>query len=675
MMTGGEQAQGRLTDERRALLGRLADIEAELGTTTGAADLWLDLTELHDRAPCGYHWVDARGVVVRVNETALGWHGVAADQIVGRRLVGDLIVAEGAPIDAAALAADGRVVEGRCRGPGDTTRPVRVRARALSADRGALVITLDTSEERQVEETLRESRDALRAANDALEHASRAKDELLAGMSHELRTPLNAVLGLCEALSEGVYGEVGDKQVKALKRIEESGRHLLALIGDILDLSKIEAGRLTLVTEPVSVDEVCRASLRMIQETAQKKRLSVSLQIKDGFSTLPADERRLKQILVNLLSNAVKFTPEGGSLGLDVAADEGSEGVRFTVWDTGIGVPLEHQARLFQPFVQVDSSLSRQHTGTGLGLALVRKLVELHGGGVEMESVPGAGSRFSVVLPKRRPGRSSPPRAGSAQPRALIVEDSAPVAEQLARYLAEAGIDAMMHEHGDGVVELAAEEQPQLVLLDILLPAEVGWDILRELKVDPRTRHIPVVVISVLDRPDAGRALGADGYLVKPVTREALLEALAKADGARAQRPVLIVEPRAEAPELTPARLLLAEDDETNVATVIDFLRARGHDVCVARNGREAVTLAHDARPDLILMDIQMPVLDGLGAIREIRGSAEARLRAVPIIALTALTMTGDRERCLDAGADDYLTKPVGLKRLAGVIDALLARR
>ena len=670
MMTGGEQVRGRLTDERRALLGRLAEIEAELGTT-GAADLWVDLAELHDRAPCGYHWVDSRGVVVRVNETALGWHGVTADQIVGRRLIGDLIVTEGAPIDAAALAAlaaEGRVVEGRCHGAGDSARPVRVRARALSADRGTLVITLDTSEEKQVEETLRESRDAL-------EHASRAKDELLAGMSHELRTPLNAVLGLCEALSEGVYGEVGDKQVKALKRIEESGRHLLALIGDILDLSKIEAGRLTLVTEPVSVDEVCRASLRMIQETAQKKRLSVSLQIKDGFSTLPADERRLKQILVNLLSNAVKFTPEGGSLGLDVAADEGSDGVRFTVWDTGIGVPLEHQARLFQPFVQVDSSLSRQHTGTGLGLALVRKLVELHGGGVELESEPGAGSRFSVVLPKRRPGRSSPPRADGAQPRALIVEDSAPVAEQLARYLAEAGIDSMMHEHGDGVVELAAEQQPQLVLLDILLPAEVGWDILRELKVDPRTRHIPVVVISVLDRPDAGRALGADGYLVKPVTREALLDALVKADGARGQRPVLIVEPRAEAQEITPARLLLAEDDETNVATVIDFLRARGHDVCVARNGREAVTLAHDARPDLILMDIQMPVLDGLGAIREIRGSAEARLRAVPIIALTALTMTGDRERCLDAGADDYLTKPVGLKRLAGVIDALLARR
>ena len=273
----------------------------------------------------------------------------------------------------------------------------------------------------ELEQRVAERTAELSLANAALERASRAKDEFLAAMSHELRTPLNAVLGLSEALDEGVYGPLDDKQHRALRRIDESGRHLLSLISDILDLSKIEAGRMPLALADVAVDDVCRASIRMVQEAAHRKSQRVALAVDVGFATLRADERRLTQILVNLLSNAVKFTPDGGALGLRVNVDEANDAVRFSVWDTGIGIGIEEQARLFQPFVQLDSSLARRHVGAGLGLSLVRKLVDLHGGSVALESAAGQGARFTVTLPRDasaalRRSRAGPRARGGAAP-------------------------------------------------------------------------------------------------------------------------------------------------------------------------------------------------------------------------------------------------------------------
>ena len=236
-----------------------------------------------------------------------------------------------------------------------------------------------------------------------LSHAARAKDEFLATMSHELRTPLNAVLGFSEALQEGVYGALSEPQHTALRKVEESGRHLLSLINDILDLSKVEAGKVSLDLAPVNVPDLCRASMQLVQGMARAKRQRAVLAVDDLSGALLADERRLKQILVNLLSNAVKFTPDAGEVGLEVGPTRDGESLQFTVWDTGIGISPEQVPQLFKPFVQLDSSLSRHHTGTGLGLSLVRGLCELHGGGVEVESVLGQGSRFTVRLPRRGP--------------------------------------------------------------------------------------------------------------------------------------------------------------------------------------------------------------------------------------------------------------------------------
>jgi signal transduction histidine kinase len=402
---------------------------------------------------------------------------------------------------------------------------------------------------------LRVQAQTLAHANAELARAAQAKDEFLASMSHELRTPLNAILGLAEVLHEGIYGPIGERQREAIRSIEESGSHLLDLINDVLDVAKIEAGQLALQLSSVSVASVCQASLELVAPQAREKEVALSSRLDGAVTTVQADERRLKQMLVNLLSNAVKFTDRGGQVGLEVTGDEEKETVHFGVWDTGIGIAEDDISRLFQPFVQLDSSLSRQHTGTGLGLALVQRLADMHGGSVSVESagVPGEGSRFTVTLPWREA-------------------------------------------EGNG------EE-------------------------------------------DGGEA----------------------GEGA--------------APAPASLTILLADDNETSVEMTADYMVAHGYRVIVARDGTEAIHRVLEERPDLILMDIQMPGMDGLEAIRRLRqhadpaGDGESNLADTPIIALTALAMPGDRERCLAAGADTYLSKPIRLKRLMEVIDEQVQAR
>ncbi len=550
----------------------------------------------------------------------------------------------------------------------DSCAPIRDHERRVV---GAVLVFRDVTAEYAAQLKLLRALTELNQANAALSQTSRLKDEFLANMSHELRTPLNAILGLSEALLEQVTGPLSPRQVKSITTISSSGQHLLALINDILDLSKIDAGKLELNLEALSMDEFCQSCLVFVRTQAMHKRIDVSFE-HDGRSQLfTADPKRFKQVLVNLLTNAVKFTPEGGHIGLSVETPKGKDVVLFTVWDHGIGIAPTDAAKLFSAFTQIDSGLSRAQEGTGLGLALVAKLVELHGGSVALESAPGKGSRFVVTLPRGSPSAAPFQMkreiiAGTERwkyRRALVIEDDPTAGAILIDYLTELGMECTLHTRGDKSTEAVLRERPDVIMLDIQLPGESGWVVLAKLKEHLGARDIPVVVVSVVDEPRKSYALGAVAHFTKPISRAQLAEFFQR-DAAKVLRP-------AGALGLGPV-ILLAEDNEANVQTVGGYLSDKGFAMSYAKNGIEAVQLARELFPELILMDIQMPVMDGLTAIREIR--ADARLATVPIIALTALAMPGDRERCIAAGATDYMSKPVSLKALTELVERLVGK-
>jgi PAS domain S-box-containing protein len=539
---------------------------------------------------------------------------------------------------------------------------------------GVFAAARDVTEKKKAELALQKLHDGLSRANAELDQAGRLKDEFLANMSHELRTPLNAILGLSETLLEQTSGPLTAHQLRSITTISSSGVHLLTLINDILDLSKVESGKLELNPDTVTVAEFCESCLVFVRTQAMLKNIGVVFEHDRKVMTFTADPKRFKQILVNLLTNAVKFTPEGGRVGLTVIAPEGEDVIRFAVWDTGIGIAPENEAKLFRAFTQIDSGLTRAQEGTGLGLVLVAKLVELHAGSVTLESELGKGSRFIVTLPQK--AALVPAQEVVFQNntnlrdcrRALIIEDDPTSGAILVNYLTELGLESALHVRGEEAVETVMREQPDVILLDIQLPGDSGWVVLVRLKEHPATRNIPVAVISVVDEPTRSRALGASAHFTKPVTRAQLATFLQR--GA-VPAPVSAPTPVTMSAVSGPA-ILLAEDNEANIQTVGGYLKDKGCAMHYARNGVLAVKLARELHPALILMDIQMPIMDGLTAILEIR--ADAALKDIPIVALTALAMPGDRERCLAAGATDYMSKPVSLKALAALVERLVPR-
>jgi PAS domain S-box-containing protein len=421
--------------------------------------------------------------------------------------------------------------------------------------RGAVGVFQNITEQKKAEVALRTSRDALSVANLELVRSAKLKDEFLANMSHELRTPLNSILGLTESLQEQFLGTLNEQQFKALTTVDMSGHRLLLIINEILDLSAIGAGTLKLNLVACAIKEISQASLLSVREEAQKKQIKTSFSCEAGVEWITADERRLKQMLVHLLNNAVKFTPAGGKVGLEVVGDAQNNVVQLTVWDTGIGIAKQDMPLLFQPFVQLDGGLNRRHEGTGLGLILVARIAEMHGGSVSVESELGQGSRFTITLPWLEAMRASP--------------------------------TAQTNEGNLAVAE--------------------------------------------------------------------------------ANRPLPISHSVADAP-----LILIAEDNEWNITALSMFLEAAGYRIAIARHGGEALEMAKEIHPDVILMDIQMPVLDGLEVTRCLRQAANSEIASVPIIALTALAMPGDRERAIQAGANEYMSKPASLKQLVALIEQLI---
>jgi signal transduction histidine kinase/DNA-binding response OmpR family regulator len=510
-----------------------------------------------------------------------------------------------------------------------------------------------------------------RARSEA-EAATRAKSAFLAAMSHELRTPLGAVIGFGELLEDEVAGELNERQARYVENVVSSGRHLLELINDVLDLSKVEAGRMELQLEPMDILPVLERSLLIVENMARGKDVRVELDVGERLPEVLADEGRLKQILYNLLSNAVKFTEEGGRvvLGADV---DGSppETLRIRVRDTGIGIAPEDQERIFGEFEQVDSSLARTEQGTGLGLTLVRRLTALHGGEVTVESIPGEGSTFTVRLPLaeaqtgtedirshrqpepgRLPGAPEPPETA---PRVLIVEDDPWARDLLTEYLHEAGYRTLAAASGEEALQLARTERPQAITMDVLLPGRDGWEVLGELKSDQDTRGIPVFLVTVVDDQARGLELGAVACFQKPVDRQGLLSAIQNAitDDGSPPRSVLVVDDDPEARDLARG-----------------VLETEGYRVLEAGGGMEGIEVAREERPDVVVLDLLMPDLTGFDVavvLRESPATAE-----IPILVWTAQDLSlAERERlnrCIEGvsvkgGKDRFLSD---LRRMLG---------
>jgi signal transduction histidine kinase len=381
----------------------------------------------------------------------------------------------------------------------------------------------------------------LSAVNAELTRAAKLKNEFLATISHELRTPLSVILMVTQSLQKGVYGAVTQRQYDSVERIHKSGNHLLALITDLLDLSKIEAGQFSMEVSPVSAHTICQSSLQMVQEAAQGKRIRLSYAQNNAVGTIQADERRLTQILLNLLNNAVKFTPADGQVGLEVTGDRAREFVRFVVWDTGIGINEGDYERIFRPFEQVDHNLNRQYDGAGLGLPLVYRLVELHGGSVTIESALGQGSRFIVTLPWSPPaqnGTTAEPTASAAaiaqatrtgSPLILVADHSAQTLKTIETYLTAHTYRVVTAHTGAQALERASRHQPDLIFMALQMPDMDGLEVIRFLRSHADLKHVPIIALTALILPgERERSLraGATQYVSKPINAQQVQDLL-----------------------------------------------------------------------------------------------------------------------------------------------------
>jgi signal transduction histidine kinase/CheY-like chemotaxis protein len=470
----------------------------------------------------------------------------------------------------------------------------------------------------------------------ALEAASAAKSDFLASMSHELRTPLTAIIGFSSlmAVEPEVDGRVSVSH-EWVDHIRIGGDHLLALINDVLDLAKVEAGRLELASEPVDVGSSISTAVAALRPLADRKTQSIEVIVPESL-TIEADPGRLRQILYNLLSNSIKYTGERGRILVSAAA--GGDRVHISVQDDGVGIAPEDHERVFEEFQQVGDPT--QHvSGTGLGLALTRRLVEAHEGTIRLRSRVGEGSTFTVVLPIaharaiEQPPEPSPGAAADAGRSILVIEDEPSSARLLDTYLREAGYAVRLAADGETGLAYASSDPPAAIVLDVVLPGIDGWEVLRRLKSDPGLRDVPVIVATVVDERGVGLALGAVDYLLKPIDPRALLDRLARHafPAPAASRPTSVV----------------AIDDDPVALDVIEAtLASRGYAVQRATSGRDGISLARTQQPDLVICDLLMPEVDGFEVVSELH--EDEATTSIPILVLTAHNVTASEKARLN---------------------------
>ena len=492
--------------------------------------------------------------------------------------------------------------------------------------------------------------DELAKSNKELERMNQLKGRFIANTSHELRTPLNSILGFSDVLMEKTFGPLTENQERYIKNIYSAGRHLLELINNVLDIAKIEAGKYELIYETFRVNDLIEDVLNIMQPFADTKFITMDVQIADGIDLITGDRVKIKQVLYNLFSNAIKFTPEGGRVGIKAGYADKANGhyppeqeakvdfLKFSVIDTGVGIGPEDKDRIFDEFEQVDTTLSREWGGAGLGLALSKKLVELHGGQITVESNLGEGSTFTFTIPVTSAVEAVFPEEPEAislnfpwmkeeAPLILVVEDDPATAELLTLHLTQAGYKVAHAYNGEEAIQKAKTMKPFAITLDIMLPKKDGWEVLQTLKSEYYTSEIPVIIHSVVDNKELAFALGASDYLMKPLDKSALLHKLDEINMLKGK-------------VASPTSILVIESEESVTDYFKEILEPQGFLIHTASKGKRGVELAHALRPSLILMDFVLPDMISFDVINELKENPYTK--NIPIFILTERDITVD---------------------------------
>ncbi len=618
---------------------------------------------------------DPAGIITDVNKQTEALTGSTRDELIGAPFKNYFTDCERAEAGINQVLAEGKVTnyELTARARDGTLTVVSYNATTFhDRDRvlqGVFASARDVTELKTFEQ-------ALQVKNAELEEASRMKSEFLANMSHELRTPLNAIIGFSEVLRDGLIGDLTDKQKGFIGDIFGSGKHLLSLINDILDLSKVEAGKMTLDVEPVELSSLFANSLSIVREKAGARRIQLTLDAPKELGTIRADARKVKQIVYNLLSNAVKFATDRGQVTVEarrvprddvgrlsedsagrvfpLVDSEFQEFLRISVTDTGIGISPDGLERLFKPFSQVDSGLARKFEGTGLGLAMVKQLTDLHCGTAAVESVVGKGSTFTVWLPYRPAEKegtaATPPReraAISALPvpgarTALIVEDDYKSADLVRVQLEAEGFTVLHAVTAEAGLLLAAQQPLSLITLDIMLPNMDGWEFLSRIKTMPALKQIPVVIISIVADQAKGITLGAAAVMQKPISRQELYDSLS----------TLGLFPLVDGRSL---KVLIADDDPSAVELAALGIESFATTVLKAYGGLEAIAIARRELPDLIVLDLMMPDVSGFDVVAALHGRPETA--GIPILVVTARKISDDERNILKGHVTSIMQK------------------
>lgn len=512
----------------------------------------------------------------------------------------------------------------------------------------------------RIEKTLEKQR--LKFEIHSLQELNRLKSEFLANMSHELRTPMNAIIGYTSLLVDKMYGELTPKQEQALKRIGANAQNLLQLINNILDISKLAAGKMPLYIEEFSGKELLQEVAEMMEALAREKNLSLSLDCGQD-AVLFSDKTRLKQILINLIGNSIKFTETGGISVVMKPLAERPGYFRIAVQDTGVGIKPEYQKTIFEEFRQGDASTTRRFGGSGLGLAIVRKLTDLLGGDISLESEPGRGATFTITLPYKSSVReggdtdmdasvitsAKDPGAASDKKVLLSIDDNPEMLRLLKDSLQGTDYAFVGAMNGDEGIALAKQLKPFAITLDILMPHRDGWSVVQALKNDPQTWDIPIIIVSIMENKTLGFSLGVTDYIIKPFERKNLIEKLNRLD------------------RLKDRKVLVVDDDPELNQFMQTLLRNEGYHVLYAGDGEEGLKIIESEKPDIVLLDIMMPRLDGFGVLEAVQKN-EA-LNDVKIIIMTAMNLTRPDIEALNKRAEMVIEKGAkNLREILGIV-------